>query len=549
MLTKFVETDHRKVSRFRLIMSVLGVVIIIAAILVSVQFYQTMHNKKQFSAFVVKSVAGIEKKKLEGLIDEIEGTLKVFRDWGESGLIDISDPNNLNAKLFPIFKQHPLIQALVIADSRGTEYMIFRADRGFRTFFVKASGPKGRVAYVQECTAPDRCQKTDEATAAAAAIIREKIITEGYDASDMNEIQWSTPVITGVEQGPAVGATLHYQDKKDPKEHGVVSIIVNLDDIFGAVQAGRTTPVGIPFLLETEDWHVLVKHQEFSGCHTIEGQEQKVDSSDVLKHVVAEWKQKGNIPHGPFSFSWMGRKWWIAISPLGKETEGSDHRMWVGTLIPESDMREMVSASSSTPVVFYLVVLLAGAGLIAWLMWKHGSVLSGTGHGQDTGSITPDDIIRVIEQGEGDQVEFKSTMRKNLHTGKFGKEIELAWLKAVVSFMNSKGGILLIGVDDKGNVVGIEEDEFENDDRCGLHFKNLINQHVGAEFFPFIDFAICEIGGKKVVAVRVRSSDRPVFLTVGKDEAFWVRSGPSNMKLSVSKALHYIETRKKQGKK
>ncbi len=164
MLTKSVETDQRKVSRSRLIMSVLGVVIIIAAILVSVQFYQTRHSKKQFSAFVVKSVAGIEKKKLEGLIDEIEGTLRLFRDWGESGLIDISAPGNLNAKLFPIFKQHPLIQVLVIADSRGTKYIIFREERGFRTLFVKASGQNGRVAYVQECTAPDRCQKTDDTT-------------------------------------------------------------------------------------------------------------------------------------------------------------------------------------------------------------------------------------------------------------------------------------------------------------------------------------------------------------------------------------------------
>jgi len=546
MLNRFFQTDNRKLLRFRLILSVLCVVIAIAVILVSVQLMQTRHNEKEFSVFVVKNVAGIEKKKLQNLISEIEGTLRVFRDWGASGLLDIKNPSALNAKFFPIFKQHPIIQALIFADSTGREYMIIRADKGLNTLQITSRDGNDVITAANECTAPEKCQELSMISAAATAVFTKEIAGKALAHGDIDDIQWSGPVRSSITKGPAVGATLTWKNPADPEILCSFSIIVNLDEIFGTVQSEQTSSQGIPFLVENETWNVLVKPQEFAGCE-ISGKDRKVGTRDVLGHVVSQWKQSGKIPEGPFSFTWMGKKWWIAISPLSDYADTHGHRMWVGTLIPESDMRELLSPASNTPMFFYLLVLIAGASVIAWLMWKYGRAL--TGRDAESGAVTSDKVLDLIKQGEGERVEFKSTMRKNLHTEKFGKEIELAWLKTLVSFMNSKGGTLLIGVDDSGGIVGLDDDEFENDDRCGLHFKNLVNQHIGAEFFPYLDFSICDVGGKKVVVVRARTSDRPVFLTVGKDEAFWVRSGPSNMKLSVSKALQYIETRKKQGKK
>ena len=72
----------------------------------------------------------------------------------------------------------------------------------------------------------------------------------------------------------------------------------------------------------------------------------------------------------------------------------------------------------------------------------------------------------LIRYGESPNLEFKSTLRTNLKTGKAGKEIELAWLKSVVGFLNTDGGVLLIGVNDGGEVVSIAADQFENDDKC-----------------------------------------------------------------------------------
>ena len=49
-------------------------------------------------------------------------------------------------------------------------------------------------------------------------------------------------------------------------------------------------------------------------------------------------------------------------------------------------------------------------------------------------------------------------------------------------------GILLLGVADDGTLVGLETDKFENEDRCRLHFKNLLNHHLGAESARLVRF-------------------------------------------------------------
>jgi len=149
-------------------------------------------------------------------------------------------------------------------------------------------------------------------------------------------------------------------------------------------------------------------------------------------------------------------------------------------------------------------------------------------------------VLHLIREGESVAVEFKSTMRMNLKSGKAGKEIELAWLKTVVAFMNSQGGSLLIGVDDEGGVQGIGADGFANDDKCRLHFKNLVHQHVGPEFSRYLHLQIVSIQGEKVLYIECEKSNKPAFLKNRTEEDFFIRSGPSSVKLPGSKVLEYV---------
>lgn len=150
-------------------------------------------------------------------------------------------------------------------------------------------------------------------------------------------------------------------------------------------------------------------------------------------------------------------------------------------------------------------------------------------------------IAELINQGEHDKLEFKSTFRWDLHQNKKNPAIEHAALKSISAFLNSDGGDLLIGVADDGSVTGVEEDHFVNDDKFLLHVWNLIKTSIGQELSPYIKTTLEKFDGKTVCRVQCQRSPKPVFLRQsGFDEMFYIRVGPSSGNLGISEALKYI---------
>ena len=153
------------------------------------------------------------------------------------------------------------------------------------------------------------------------------------------------------------------------------------------------------------------------------------------------------------------------------------------------------------------------------------------------------EIDKAINGGESEKIEYKSTLRTNLATGEKDPRMEKAVLKTIVAFLNSRGGTLLIGINDEGEAIGIDEGSFDSRDKLNLHLTNLIASQIGNEFLPFISFKLSDYKGKGVVRVVCKKSDSPVFLKEGKQETFYVRSGPSSVELNGMDILGYVDKR------
>jgi hypothetical protein len=255
--------------------------------------------------------------------------------------------------------------------------------------------------------------------------------------------------------------------------------------------------------------------------------------------MVASWEKRLLPSDEAFKVQYDQKTWWCGFRSM----EDADRHVWVGVMVPESDIMGSVGRRWSGLWGLGSVVLLLAGGVIFLMFRRYGRSVDAPGHGFD--SRDPEKSIQeLIAQGEGRTVEFKSTMRLNLHTQKPGKEIELAWLKALVAFLNTDGGILLLGVSDEGAVMGLDADGFASEDKCRLHFKNLVNQHIGAEFSKYLRLHIVPLDGKQVGVVACRRASEPVYLKTPKSEEFYIRSGPSSDALPVSKVVAYIRTRK-----
>jgi hypothetical protein len=149
-----------------------------------------------------------------------------------------------------------------------------------------------------------------------------------------------------------------------------------------------------------------------------------------------------------------------------------------------------------------------------------------------------DKIMQYIRQGESLTVEFKETFETNNHTGKKDEKIRVSSLKNIVGFMNKKGGVLLIGVADDGEIKGVENDHFKNGDKYLLNFKNSVKERIGPELGDFIEYELISISGKSVLLVDCLQSTKPVYLDK-KD--FYVRTNPAVDKLEGPAVQAYIE--------
>ncbi len=156
----------------------------------------------------------------------------------------------------------------------------------------------------------------------------------------------------------------------------------------------------------------------------------------------------------------------------------------------------------------------------------------------------------LIESGEGQTVEFKSSARWNLHTGQADPRLEHVILKTVCGFLNAEGGTLFIGVDDDGNPIGIEQDvatlgSKANIDGYELFLRQLLETGLSVSTAGTVRISFEPIGVDHICLVRASASGKPVFARPAKGQGgadmseFWVRIGNQTRQLHGDDMVQY----------
>jgi hypothetical protein len=156
------------------------------------------------------------------------------------------------------------------------------------------------------------------------------------------------------------------------------------------------------------------------------------------------------------------------------------------------------------------------------------------------------DLGSLLEAGEGDRLEFKETVRVNIHTGSIDDKIVQSTVKTVAAFMNSHGGTLVIGVNDgTKEVMGLDRDmatlgKKKDVDGYELFVRQLLNTAVGAEHSARVSIAFPSDDGKLACVALVPRSPRPVYVRDGDERHLYVRDGNSTRKLNSEEAVSYV---------
>ena len=158
----------------------------------------------------------------------------------------------------------------------------------------------------------------------------------------------------------------------------------------------------------------------------------------------------------------------------------------------------------------------------------------------------------MIEEGESDELEFKASFRANYPEGGLNKKLEQAVMKTIAAFSNGEGGTLLMGVNDEGEILGLEHDYSSlqgTKDEFELHLRNLVNTTFGVTFATNnIKITFPKVEGTEICRVDIKPGCEPEYLEVSdkhgnKSDKFYVRSGSSSQEVSLTEISNYIDSR------
>ncbi|MCO5207907.1 MAG: putative DNA binding domain-containing protein [Anaerolineae bacterium] len=156
-------------------------------------------------------------------------------------------------------------------------------------------------------------------------------------------------------------------------------------------------------------------------------------------------------------------------------------------------------------------------------------------------------VAEMLIAGEGQFVEFKASFLWDYRRNAVNKELNVPTMKNVAAYMNSAGGVVLLGVDDDGIAIGLEPD-WQAINKPGVDgYENVLNmafnRMIGAEYRHYLEIRFEEVDGQTVCVLAVSPSSYPVYLKHKGSESFYIRTGNSSQPLELSQAVRYIQTR------
>ncbi len=444
------------------------------------------------------------RRALDEFLQPTFALLSALSDWTNSGVLDLSRPEDLTRHLLPLVQRSDKLTGIIVARPGRFAWRLAREEGVWEDTAIAVSD---------------------------TSLTSQAWYREVHDERRPVEVFWT--------ESPELTAALGWEDPGGGPPF-YAALIFSPEATRNLHEDLKVSPRSIVAIVHDEG---MVSWSAGDGLFHSEPVARLVHSTDdqkrLLAHALLAWNDAARPMERSVLFRADDEPWRLRAIPL---TTGDASRVMT-LLIPRRDLQDQLRILTRPYHIALGATLLLGTVVVVLVALGYRRHLRSLRRHQAHQDLTEAELRELIDRGESDTLEFKSTLRWNLKTNKPGKEIERAWLKTLVAFLNTDGGTLLVGIADDGSVVGVEKDGFGNEDKYLLHFNNCVKQNIGIEFARFLSFGLKPIEGKRILVVDVQPADEPAFLTVGEDEEFFVRVGPASRRVSPKQALEFLRGR------
>ena len=265
-----------------------------------------------------------------------------------------------------------------------------------------------------------------------------------------------------------------------------------------------------------------------------------VDSLQI--NIARHFANFKEVPEGTFNFSYKNQIYWNSFKRLSSDS-GIKYYLYT---VPNSQL------TSENTLFLGKFGLWIGLGLmilgsISLLIRKRFFYMPNR--------MNIPSVEEILKEEENRYLEFKSSLRWDFRQEKVNPELEKVIMKTIAAFGNTDGGILLIGVDDDKNIVGLEKDfqtlKKTDADYYEVHLRNILHKLMGVKYVSkYIRTEFEQVEDEKLVCkIKVISAKEPLYLKYNNkngqaEEKFYVRSGNSSHEIkSIAEINDYINTK------
>lgn len=340
---------------------------------------------------------------------------------------------------------------------------------------------------------------------------------------------------------------IHYRNIRDSNDQPIVyALVYNLDEIKKEFEVNsRLTNYALALMEDNEvalfPFGIDLRSKDTSGA-TLNQHISALLSSDKLK----EKKESQTI-----SFLFNGNDYWLQREAIVEPA------LYPGYSLVASEASLTLKSEKTAQRIWYLFLfgLLISAGLLGFGVFRN--VRSKKKINTFFKYYQSKSIDDLIVSGESVHLEFKSSLRWDYREEKVNTFLERVILKTIAAFANGQGGVLLIGIDDDGQILGLSPDlnslKKNNLDFFELHLRNILNTQFGISFTQkHLHLSFPEINGKAIGKIIIGPANQPVFLQVRDKhgmttEKFYLRTGNSSQEItSLAELNQYITQRFKK---
>ncbi|MBU1075993.1 MAG: hypothetical protein KKH98_01785, partial [Spirochaetes bacterium] len=236
------------VLTLRLLRDLVMLVVAATMIMIVVFSYKAIQIRKSISISLINRTTSEAENEFINILKPVAGNLTLIQKWGLSGTINITNTPSLTAQFIPLLEEFPHIFSLIIANSMGEEYILFKDKKTWITRTIRSSGTVAAAKWQRWENSEKIIQKWQKYLRYNPRLM--PWYSEAVKRSKENGIYWTKSYVLLPEKYDCIFGSKSWTTKGKKETDTVVAINILIKDIIDLISGIEISENGKVFLLD-----------------------------------------------------------------------------------------------------------------------------------------------------------------------------------------------------------------------------------------------------------------------------------------------------------